>query len=122
MRIDLLLKLAFMLAIPVYGLVAWLVTSNPALKQTEFDPILAQILAAVFFLGVVIEPFVSRAVTRRTGGYTRTGMLVKLAFFVTGGIYGLVLTMMSYDMSYVLAFGSIALFLMLLRVPLPKQF
>jgi hypothetical protein len=115
-----LLKLAMMIAIPLYTCVAWLVCSQSAAPAA--DPgmihILAVALTALYAVQLlVVEPLLSRQLMQRFGGYCQQVLVVRLAFFESGAVYGLLLTLLTHDMSYVCAFGGVALVMMLLRAP-----
>ena len=121
----LFLKLAFMASIPVYGLVGWLLSRHPAPAQMPDAGMLQSMtygLMALFALqALIIEPLLSRQLISQRRGYDKNTMIVKLAFFESGAIYGLILTLISHDVSYVAGFGAAAFLLMVVRVPVPAR-
>lgn len=113
-------KLAFLAAIPIYCLVSWFVVQNPL--QPPPDPavfsLMAKMLAGIYMATLLfVEPMVSRSSMQRLGGYNYNVMVLKLAFFESGALYGLVLTLITHHMAYVTGFGMVAFLMILLRAP-----
>lgn len=122
MNPNALLKFAFLAAIAIYGVVAWFVCQQPMAEGQELPPFFFEILAVVFVAQILIEPMVTGQIIRRRGAYTKDAMLVRLAFYEAGAIYGLVLTFISHDMNYLAGFGIVAGLLILFRCPVPSEY
>lgn len=107
----------------VYSTVAWLVVQNQ--PETTMDPaqirLFFVVLAAVYFLVVLLEPLITGPSLRRNGRYEKNTMIVRLAIYESGAIFGLLLTFLSHDMKYTLGFGLAAICFMLLKAPVPRD-
>lgn len=118
-----IIKMAFLLAVPLYVGVGWMTsrTQEGVEGNAELAATLFPLLAIVFLAHVLLEPFVTRSLMKKHDGYTKEAMIIKLAFYESGAIFGLVLTFLSHDVNYVLSFGMVAAALILFRVPLPEK-
>lgn len=124
MNANAILKLTFLLTIPIYAVVAWFVLQQPGqdAPPDQMLGILFPVLAGIYlFQVIVIEPIISRTVTRSRGGYTKEVLVIKLAFFESGAVFGFVLSILSRDLNFVLGFGMVAGLLIALRAPLPQH-
>lgn len=124
MNPSFLIKNAFILAIGIYGAVAWFICNQNI--EPLGDPGIVKsytiILSVIYALTVLLaEPLISAHLVRSKGGYDQNVMIVKLGLLESGAVYGLFLTLMTRDINYVFAFGAIAAFLITLRVPIPKR-
>lgn len=118
-----ILKFAFMSVIGVYVLVAWIVSQQPIPEGQEPQNVdlFFKVLAGLFFMQIVTEPIISNALQKAKGAYTKDVMIIKLALYESGAIFGLVLSFISRDVNYVAGFGIIAFLLMMIRVPIPEE-
>ncbi|HXE71997.1 MAG TPA: hypothetical protein VNO81_05005 [Candidatus Nitrosotenuis sp.] len=120
-RRDLLvLHFAFMASVLVYGLVAWLLSRQPALAPalpTGPVPLLAGVLGVAFAAqAFLLVPMLTRRIPD-----PRRRHLVRLAIYESGAIYGLVLFFISRNLVYMAAFGGVALLLMAFCLPLESD-
>ena len=120
MKISMILKFAFLAAIPLYALCAFLVTKNhtaPLAGSGDVN-LLAAVLAIVCAVSFVLAPIVAS----RVGGNlppeqaSNSRFIVRAAIYEAGAIYGLVLSFMSRDPMYSVYFG-IPAFLLILLAP-----
>lgn len=122
MNINVILKYAFILAIGIYGVVAWFVCQQPLepeAQQTEAVGLMLPILTGTYIMQILLEPFFTRRMMETQGEYNKNVMIVKLSLFESGAIYGLVLTFITRDLNYLMGFGIAAMLLIFFRVPVP---
>ena len=122
MNINVILKYAFILAIGVYGVVGWIVCRQPLdadAQQTEAVGLMLPILTGTYIMQILFEPFFTRRMMETQGEYNKNVMIVKLALFESGAIYGLLLTLITHDLNYLMGFGIAAMLLIFFRVPVP---
>jgi len=106
---------AFMGSVLVYIGVAWLVTHQVRLERT-LEPAGARQFAIV--LGLVwVATLAALPILGRSLREHRAFLLIRLAMFESGALYGLALTLMSREANYMLAFGICALMLMATTSP-----
>lgn len=121
MNPNAIVRIAFMTAPFLYATVAWLVGQNQ--PEPTMDPaqirLFFVVLAAAYLLVVLLEPLITGPSMRRYGRYEKNTMIVRLAIYESGAIFGLLLTFLSRDMKYVLGFGLAAICFMLLKAPAP---
>lgn len=117
-------KLGLMATVPLYVLVGWWLTTQPATvapMDAETLGIMSKAMIAIYAaIVLLVEPVVSRTAVVQMGGYGQKTMLLRLALFETGAIFGLLLTLLSHDPSYVMVFGALAFVLMAVRAPVPR--
>lgn len=114
-----ILKLAFMASIPVYVLIAYLTRDQPATADPAMVVTMSRILAAIFAIGIVMAPIVARNSAKNlqdpnSQEARNVRFILKAAFYESGAIYGLVLSLMSRDPMYTVYFGIPALLCLLL--------
>ncbi len=122
MNINVILKYAFIFAIGVYGVVAWIFCQQPFdadAQQAEAVGLILPILAGTYVMQILLEPFFTRRMMETQGEYNKNVMIVKLALFESGAIYGLLLTLITHDLNYLMGFGIAAMLLIFFRVPVP---
>ncbi|HIB66547.1 MAG TPA: hypothetical protein EYO33_15885 [Phycisphaerales bacterium] len=122
MNINVILKYAFIFAIGVYGVVGWIVCRQPLdadAQQAETVGLLLPILTGTYIMQILFEPFFTRRMMETQGEYNKNVMIVKLALFESGAIYGLLLTLITHDLNYLMGFGIAAMLLIFFRVPVP---
>lgn len=114
-----IVKFAFMNAIVLYALVAYFVCQQQPLagEPQTWQSLIYALMGVYALLALLIEPIISARMTQQRGGYTKEAMIVKLAIFESGAIFGLLLTFLTHNMSFVCGFGLVAFILMALRVP-----
>ena len=84
MNINVILKYAFILAIGIYGVVAWFVCQQPLepeAQQTEAVGLMLPILTGTYIMQILLEPFFTRRMMETQGEYNKNVMIVKLSLF-----------------------------------------
>ncbi len=110
-----------MATVPMYLLVAGVLVTQNALPPT-LDPssvgLMSKLLITLFaILVLLVEPAISRLATQQMGGYNSRVMLLKLSFFQSGALFGMILTLLSGNLLYVGVFGAVSLLLMAVKAP-----
>ena len=110
-----LLKLAMMASVVIFCGVGWFLCQQQPGGPTsppETITMLAKILGGVAVMqALMMAPILTRSLIQRQG-YTRGVMLIKLAFYESGALYGLILTILSHDIHYLMYFAAPAMILM----------
>ena len=107
-----LIKVAFIGSACIYVVVAWFLAGQaPAGPAPTLDiGLMTTILGAVYALTVVVAPLI----VRRFPPGSNSQMLVALALYESGALYGLLLSILSHQVQYALYFGTASVVLMLL--------
>lgn len=119
-----IVKFSFVVAPIIYIVMAGLV-SQQAVEGSAPDPQmvanLSTVLCIVYAVTVLLTPVIAGQVLRQQGVYNKSVMIVKLALFESGAIYGLMLSLLTHDIQWAGGFGMVAALLILFQVKVPDQ-